>query len=791
MSRKYEIVNVGGVNRVRALRSWVVQGRQVNVGDVGGAVFDEHTLSQDGACWIFSGRLDNPLVRVGGDSVVNIGDNIQSRFPFVNIFGTSSLDANISVNFVMDSPGKYIPLTPAMMEQGAYGGGVGQPLSKGEAASQIRTKTRMFTGGGSWVVPAPAEGYSIRVVATDTEGIVIYNSGNTSTKVTVPAGAHAYAYITVMKSPLAAIVPADVTEAALTYQDFAEATINIVDSHITLTGQIGGRLVIAASGDYQGNVTNIESSTLKVNQALVRGATALRLQCDLINTTATVNTKVSDTTVQGVYKNVKNLVWGVINWPRTLFFRTGIQATDCDNFVMDGTNIPLATVEAATTSNLPLVFTRCNMNKARIVNQPLIKNTYVDINFDLASADLGELTAGSFSRLASSNVNGMYRLCSSTGTLVGALVESYESVKALNLLSSANIPNTYNTTIYADAYLNGKFDIKGTNVFGNAVKKPKTRTIDVSRVAVQGDFNNTSAGSIITGVVNSPDYVCVPTPFPVNGSRGLTVNNVPSGIAGNMFFIVSNNVIANTQQISAGTTDIGGQALTRRKAFLRFSKTAGGAITPDDVKGVTVTTYNGCKIVNTKATAATIAGNVRVEDNATLMDVSVTGTGYFGGESVIEAPTALTAPLPIEGAVYMKDKAVFHPAAVTAGAGLSLLDMKNNAVFAGNLTVANTFYNISMSEDARFLGNTSTRSGFVMRDNSFVNTSTAIAGACRGLLFLTGKARIESGTLTAVGHITLTGDYRQTATKVWTGKRVIDSQDAPQYDDNVKTQYDF
>lgn len=72
MSRKYEIVNVGGLSRVRALRSWVVQGRQVNVGDVGGAVFDERTLSQDGACWIFSGRLDNPLVRVG---VATIKDN--------------------------------------------------------------------------------------------------------------------------------------------------------------------------------------------------------------------------------------------------------------------------------------------------------------------------------------------------------------------------------------------------------------------------------------------------------------------------------------------------------------------------------------------------------------------------------------------------------------------------------------------------------------------------------------------------------------------------------------------
>lgn len=47
------------------------------------------------------------------------------------------------------------------------------------------------------------------------------------------------------------------------------------------------------------------------------------------------------------------------------------------------------------------------------------------------------------------------------------------------------------------------------------------------------------------------------------------------------------------------------------------------------------------------------------------------------------------------------------------------------------------------------------------------------------------------GNITAVGYITLTGNYRQTATKTWTGKRVIDSQDAPTYDNNVKTQYDF
>lgn len=780
MSRKYEIVNVGGVNRVRALRSWVVQGRQVNVGDVGGAVFDERTLSQDGACWIFSGRLNNPLIRVGGDSVVNIPDLNPSRFPFVNIFGTSSLDANAGLSFDIKSLSSVSPLTPGKMEQGGWSGSAGQPLIKVTATDQIRSTERMFTGGGAWVVPAPAEGYSIRVVATDVDGIVVYNSGNVSTEVTVPAGAHAYAYITVMKSPLSAIVPADVTAAALTFQSYAEATLNIVDSHITVTSPNTGCAYIAASGDYQGNVTNIEGSTLQVNRT--GGTPILNLVCDLINTSATVNMGAIHVSVLGVYKNVKNLVWGAFSWAKHLKSRTIIQATDCDNFVMDGANIPGGTVEAA---NTPLVFIRCNMNKASIVNQPLINNTYIDINFDLATADLNKLTSGG-AQLRSSNVNGMYRL-DVGGNSMGALVESYESVKS----ATVNSPAGYGTTIYADAYLKGSISISGTNVIGNAVKKPKTRTIDVARVAVQGSFNTSALGSEITGVISSSTTVCVPVPFPIKGPKGLTVNNVPSGISGIMFFATANNVIANTQAISEGTTNVTGQGTLRCKAFLKFAKTTGEAITPEDTAGITVTTYNGCKIVNTKASVLNIAGNVRVEDNATLIDTSVTGTGYFGGNSVIEAPTKLTAPMPIEGAAYMKDNAVFSPILVTDGAGVSLLDMKNNAVFAGTLTVANTFYNITMADNARFLGLTSARSGFVMRGNSFVGASATITEACMGLLVMTGKARIESGNLTAVGYITLTGDYRQTATETWKGKRVIDSQDAPIYDNNVKTQYDF
>lgn len=787
MSRKYEIVNVGGLSRVRALRPWVVQGRQVNVGDVGGAVFDERTLSQDGACWIFSGRLNNPLVRVGGDSVVDIGDANPSRFPFVNIFGTSSLDANAGLSFAIKNLSSASPLTPDKMEQGGCEGSEGQPLTKVTATDRIRSAEHMFTGGGSWVVPAPAEGYYIRVVATDADGIVVYNSGNASTAVTVPAGAHAYAYIIVMKNPLSAIVPADVTAAAVTFQSYAEATLNIVDSHITVTSPDTGSVYITASGDYQGNVTNIEGSTLRVNRT---GETPLlNLVCDLINTSATVNMSTGDVPVLGVYRNVKNLVWGTFSWGGPLKSRTIIQATDCDNFVVDDANIPGETMSAVAASNMPLVFTRCNMNKAHIVNQPLIKNTYEDINFDLATADLNESTASNMALLVSSNVNGMYRLRNTSR--IGALVESHESVKSLKLPSAASVADSHNTTIYADAYINGTITLAGTNVFGNAAKKPETGTIDVARVAVQGRLNEVLVGRTVTGVVADDTYCTIPLPVNLRTAKGLTVKGLTGTLQCGFYVTDGKSVITDIIQWGGDRDLTGMTGVEQPQTYVAFHRSNSAAIKPEDLAGVTIETYNGCKIVNTKATAMSIAGNVRVEDNAALIDVSVTGTGYFGGNSITEAPTALTAPMQIDGAAYMKDNAVFSPSVSAADAGVSLLDMRDKAVFAGGLNAAATFYNITMGNNARFDGSTSTRGGFVMRGNSFVNSGVTVGAGSRGLCVMSGNARVESGNLTTIGLITLTGNYRQTATKTWTGKRVIDSQDAPAYDNNVRTRYDF
>ena len=94
MIKKYEIINDGGKKRIKALRSFHVQGRYVNIGDVGGIVYDENTLSQEGNAWIFSGNLNYPSIRVSGDSIVDTNGYegaVTDPRPFVNITGTSAL----------------------------------------------------------------------------------------------------------------------------------------------------------------------------------------------------------------------------------------------------------------------------------------------------------------------------------------------------------------------------------------------------------------------------------------------------------------------------------------------------------------------------------------------------------------------------------------------------------------------------------------------------------------------------------------------------------------------------
>lgn len=782
MSRKYEIVNVGGVNRVRALRSWVVQGRQVNVGDVGGAVFDERTLSQDGDAWIFSGRLDNPLVRVGGDSVVNIGEYAPTICPFVNIFGTSSVDSNFNVSFATTLISNAQALTPAMMEQGDYAGTVGNPITKVSNPQSVRKTEKVFTGGAAFALPAPATGYQVKAIAVDADGTVVYSTGYVTAATNIPAGAHSYAYIIVGKSPTAATVPADVTAAALTFPNRSAGTINIVDSHVTLTGQNTGYVTLDPSVSNADNVTNIVGSTVNVTRTV--GTPKLILACDLINTNANITMRAYDITVIGNYRNVKNLVWSVISWAILPELRNIVQATDCDNFVMDNVNINMTAINAAKAIGTPYKFIRCNMNKAAIVNQPLIKNTYVGINFDLATADLGRSTVGSIARLVSSNVNGMYRLADSNNR--GGLIESFDSVKDLDLALSANITKTYNTTIYADAYLKGQITFEGTNVFGGS-RSHGGRFFDASRMAVQGTFNAVVTGGTITGVAASGTVCVIPWPIKLRTAKGLTISGLTGRLQAAFYCTNAKSVITNVIGWGGDRDLTGVTGAEQPQCYVAFRYNNNAAIKPEDLAGVTIETYNGCKIVNTRTGIMTIKGNVRVEDNAVLKDTSIEGTGYFGGDSVTETPTAATVLQPINGYAFMKDNAVFSPATFSSSS-ITRLHMQGNARMTGAVASANV--NLVMKDNAEYNGQLYGICDITLEDRTIIPASLGVTAASYGKFTMKGRASLGAN-ITIKGDITLCDNFRNTAAKTYSGKRVYASQDAPQYDDNVKTKYDF
>ena len=76
--KKYELITDGSNKRIKALRSFQVQDRYVNIGDVGGIVYDEKTLSQDGNAWIFKGNMGSPTIRISGDAIVDITEGAVS-----------------------------------------------------------------------------------------------------------------------------------------------------------------------------------------------------------------------------------------------------------------------------------------------------------------------------------------------------------------------------------------------------------------------------------------------------------------------------------------------------------------------------------------------------------------------------------------------------------------------------------------------------------------------------------------------------------------------------------------
>lgn len=175
--KKYEIITVGSDKRVRALRSWQVQDRYVNIGDVGGIVYDEKTLSQDGACWLFRGNFNFPGARISGDSVVDVGEAAPDVAGSANldILGSSTI-VGAPVRFSSDqSSANAVQLTASHFEQGAltYAAGVNWETMKAASSNYLRTKNPIFAGGNTVTLKCEVPGYLLNWYALDRDGTTI------------------------------------------------------------------------------------------------------------------------------------------------------------------------------------------------------------------------------------------------------------------------------------------------------------------------------------------------------------------------------------------------------------------------------------------------------------------------------------------------------------------------------------------------------------------------------------------------------------------------------------------
>lgn len=668
MIKKYEIINDGSKKRIKALRSFHVQGRYVNIGDVGGIVYDENTLSQEGNGWIFSGNLNYPSIRVSGDSIVDTNGyeaDVTDPRPFVNITGTSALIG--AHDFVTGSTAD------------------GEPI---EAYIDINDSRLEF------------QYTSAMTVATKV------NPANTT-------------LVDVYKS--------------------------VIDT---------SNLVISKTG----------------NDAFVANIFADVVKCNVRFSAITKNSL-----FVGKFSNVSELIVdGSYSFVASNATKNRIKVRECHTFAQSATIIPTTALGAAP-ADMPFTFIRCNVPGGIFYHNPVNRNIYTDIDFGKAITDLSKPLAKADLILVSSERNGMYRVASKSTRALGPLVEDIRSVKNLKLTAVG--PNTQGVEIYGDAYLVGAFTIEGNQVYGGSLGHGSSNDIKAKHRVVQGTLNALTVGSTVTGITPSKSAVVTPIRYRINSENGMSVKNVPEGIQVQIVVVDERNVI---ESVSGAVTTSGNFSNYAKfmYAFINFSKTNYTPITPDELGDTTITVYNGCKIVNTGATAVDMKGNIRVEDNASVYNSAIDGSGYFGGNSVTENAN-------VRGCMYIKDNAVFAPVAeenktdnlihlegnarfiATSRAGLNAIKMSGNSVFSG--VKVNSTIDIDLRDNAEFIGSVSGSGTLVMEDN----------------------ARVEAGALTVAGEVTLCGLYKQTAARNFVGKRIISSEQEPVYDDNVKTEYDF
>ena len=489
MSCKYDIIEEGGRKRVRALRPFTVQGRDVCPMELGGYVYDANTLSQDGNCWIFSGSLEYPGVRVLDEAIVDMGNNLpknNARPKSVIISGNSRIMGAISFETGISA----VEQTPAMFEQGAYTAIVGSVPIKAGSSVRVRIPVPLFAGTvGTVAITSTA--YEARLISLNEAGII---TSATAWAVGGPAvtltSAAPYILVEVRKVGETAITPADVTAAGITITQaraegariFNSSIIPVYNGVVTSETRIL-RYVVDSRGEPR-NV-NVRNSYLRIECAL-NATNTVRANVDFtrVNYNLVLSPNVPHY-IMGTYHNTN------INTPASVnsgnYDRNRFDVSDCPNFEYSSVTFP--DLAAMLGGGKTFYFKNCNMPAGSAIHyyDPKV-NVWDNIDFTKASEHLGKtLLEQEQTILVSSNVEGMYRLYRNADDKVfGMLVQDYASVEHMGY---GALGSSYNSVVYSDCVLDGVFNIIGCNVFGGTLGgASKVHSTSLDPVEINGNF---------------------------------------------------------------------------------------------------------------------------------------------------------------------------------------------------------------------------------------------------------------------------------------------------------------
>lgn len=649
--KKYEIIEDGGRKRIRSLRDFTVQDRHVCPMELGGYVYDANTLSQEGNCWIFSGSLEYPGVRVLDEAIVDMGNNLPKskvRPKNVIISGNSRIMGAIS----FESWEFNVLQTPAMFEQCGYTATVGTVPVKTNASKRVGTPVPIFCGT-SGKVAITSTAYEALIISLNEDGIVVSISDWTvgGPAVTLTSTAP-YILVLVRKVGETAITPADVTAAGVTITRAGEATVRIFNSSIV---PVYNGSVTAAANILRYEVTDTSG---KPYQANIQNS-YLRIECSFDNTNrvrANADfTKVNYNLV--LTPNVPHYISGTlrntnINTPASVdaagYAKRLFDVSDCPNFEYSTVTFPDLTAMYA--SGKTFYFRGCNMPAGSAIHyyDPKV-NTWDNIDFTKAMADLGKAPSkNSTIILASSNVQGMYRLYSTSGKVFLALVESYASVVSWQIGGLVG----YNNVIYKDCTITGLFTIRDGNVFGGT-QDGASRLVNTTAtvMVVEGNFRIEGNAQVTDTPLKGTGYI---------GGNAELKNGVVDG------YIYMQD---NAKYIPAAVAN------------------------PAILKNVIMT--GNSKVLKQQNVASNFV-NVELSDNAVIDSMASTDRGFLkmSGNAYLYGAGATITPL-VMGTLEMKDDAKQVGGTLTIHGDVTLCGGYEQASEALSITGKRTIANVS------------------------------------------------------------------------------------------------